>query len=613
MKTKSIISIIAAVLFLGIVIAYPVGMQLNSNMNFNSTVYHCSDSSCSSLSELVSSEYGNPITYSLSDFGSGTHYFAEYDFVNNGCYVSHSYINWVDSSTGNGPWNYNIQFAKQPDCSSTINSVLNENSIYSNQTLNVAVSAKSPFKFSSGSPQSVPDSLKNYYSANVSVKSSIKQGTEIIASQTISKDLFWGTNGEFNFVFSSLPSGNYTLEIVSDVPDCMCSNSVQETTSKQIQILPVSIPQCLTNSDCGSSTILNYYCSGLNVYKNVSSPVCLSGACGAEITHLFNNSCTYGCLAGQCNPYPTSLNGQCSLELNQCISGTFNDIADNSTNYLWKCLGINGGANASCSLAISIPPSSALNGIKITAPSNNQIFASTAIPLQYAVNGTATSCYYSLDSQASIIIPGCQNITRVVANGTHNFKVYASNGTKTVSDSVNFTVSTNQTGNQTDTTPPIITIISPINKIYISNSITINVSINEQGSCTYNLDNGTNKTLSLIGNYFIGYENSLSNGNHAINVFCLDLASNKAASSVLFSINYHEDEENNHHNKIRYINTTYEDESTASGHAVLEENETISTPKQKTGSSSSLLSLLILLIILALLLLIILIFVLLRD
>ena len=50
---------------------------------------------------------------------------------------------------------------------------------------------------------------------------------------------------------------------------------------------------------------------------------------------------------------PTPINGSCSTTLNQCTAGTFSDITDTSTNYLWSCLGSNGGTTASCSLPIT--------------------------------------------------------------------------------------------------------------------------------------------------------------------------------------------------------------------------------------------------------------------
>lgn len=53
---------------------------------------------------------------------------------------------------------------------------------------------------------------------------------------------------------------------------------------------------------------------------------------------------------------PTLINGSCAITLNICTSGTFQDINDSATNYLWNCMGIEGGTTASCLLPISSAP-----------------------------------------------------------------------------------------------------------------------------------------------------------------------------------------------------------------------------------------------------------------
>lgn len=45
-----------------------------------------------------------------------------------------------------------------------------------------------------------------------------------------------------------------------------------------------------------------------------------------------------------------SVNGVCGSTNNVCTSGTSTDIADTNNNYLWNCVGSNGGTTASCSV-----------------------------------------------------------------------------------------------------------------------------------------------------------------------------------------------------------------------------------------------------------------------
>lgn len=52
-------------------------------------------------------------------------------------------------------------------------------------------------------------------------------------------------------------------------------------------------------------------------------------------------------------PTPTvsPINGICGNVKNICTKGTFSDVTDISSKYLWKCVGSNGGTTISCSLS----------------------------------------------------------------------------------------------------------------------------------------------------------------------------------------------------------------------------------------------------------------------
>ena len=45
------------------------------------------------------------------------------------------------------------------------------------------------------------------------------------------------------------------------------------------------------------------------------------------------------------------INGTCGTTNNSCTAGTLQDVADTTTNYLWNCLGVNGGTTRNCSIA----------------------------------------------------------------------------------------------------------------------------------------------------------------------------------------------------------------------------------------------------------------------
>ena len=95
----------------------------------------------------------------------------------------------------------------------------------------------------------------------------------------------------------------------------------------------------------------------------------------SEITDIYNDT------GGTPPPPPTPVNGSCGATVNTCTTGIFSDVADTSTNYLWNCLGSNGGTNASCSLPIPPAP-----------PITYTLTVSKSGTGQGTVTGTGISC-----------------------------------------------------------------------------------------------------------------------------------------------------------------------------------------------------------------------------
>ena len=205
-----------AILIIPSALAYPITVQLNGNMNFNTAVYHCSDAACTSTTSYTSTA-GNPNTYTINNLGSGMQYFAEYDYVSDRCYVSHSYKNWFDESIGNGPWQYTINFQKQTACKSDINSVLFASSIYDNQTQQITARIKAPLNSNPGGPGIIPASLQYYYSTNVSVLIEVRNQTSLILSQIKSGDIIWNNSRDFAFTLPLLQAGNYSITTKTNI------------------------------------------------------------------------------------------------------------------------------------------------------------------------------------------------------------------------------------------------------------------------------------------------------------------------------------------------------------------------------------------------------------
>lgn len=173
------------------------------------------------------------------------------------------------------------------------------------------------------------------------------------------------------------------------------NNSLGEVFPSTSVSFNVSGPvACYTNLDCGAPIYSNNYCSGSSVFQNVTSFTChLNGQ-----VHSYCSNSTAPQLVQTCQ--------------NTCSNGA--------------CVGENNNS---------------LNNITITRPTQNEIFnRTTNLPLEFLINGYASSCWFNIDGLGTINIP-CQGPSSFdAAVGNHTITVFASNSTVTVSDSKFFSV-----------------------------------------------------------------------------------------------------------------------------------------------------------------------------
>jgi hypothetical protein len=103
-----------------------------------------------------------------------------------------------------------------------------------------------------------------------------------------------------------------------------------------------------------SSTQYLWNCAGSNGGSTASCS--LAKPAGSASPASSGNKSNGGSSGGEGNGgvnSATSTSGSCGITRDTCLSGIFSDSLDPGANYLWKCLGSNGGSTASCSLAIS--------------------------------------------------------------------------------------------------------------------------------------------------------------------------------------------------------------------------------------------------------------------
>ena len=155
----------------------------------------------------------------------------------------------------------------------------------------------------------------------------------------------------------------------------------------------------------------------------------------------------------------------------------------------------------------------------------NKTYSVNHISLNYTVSEQTSWEGYNLDGSVNMTIAGNTTLTDI-PEGSHTMTVYANDtvGNMGRSDTILFEV---------NTTPPTIIIVSPENKTYSVDHVSMNFTVSEETSWKgYSLDGSANVTIA--GNQTL---NSIPDGMHSIIVYCNDTAGNMGSSNtVLFTI-----------------------------------------------------------------------------
>jgi len=163
--------------------------------------------------------------------------------------------------------------------------------------------------------------------------------------------------------------------------------------------------------------------------------------------------------------------------------------------------------------------------IEIISP-DNITYSTTDVELIFTVNEGASWIGYSLNGAENTSISG--NVTLIdLSEGSHSIVVFANDTTGNTGESnvVHFSV---------DTTPPTITIHSPISSTYSSSAISLRFSVSEETSWIgYMLDGQNNITIS--GNTTIS---GLSDGSHNLVVYANDTVDNMGKSATIYFVVY---------------------------------------------------------------------------
>src|SRR3989344_1485845 len=363
-----------------------------------------------------------------------------------------------------------------------------------------------------------------------------------------------GTTTTPNFICSTYLSGGYigfsgTSMAAPHVSGAIAimrqylSLTSQTKTSKEIETALNN-----TGKSIADTTGINY--SRIDVYKAVISldnqnpNVTLSGM--NLTTNRINQTFS-------CNATDLSLKNATFYLWNstdvynqtfQTISGSSNNFEVNVSNiafggYNWNCQFYDENNNAAFALNnLTLTISSVI--VNLVSPSNN---LTTNLNQTFSCNASSNSSlknatFYlwnstALENTSSFLVSGTSNVTNFSYGFRHedNYNwncLYYNSLNYSNYASLNYSLTY-------DITKPILTIISPINNSWYNRGI-FNVSLNEQGNCSYSVNNELNISMNKSSLNFTSINSSLSDGNYNVTFYCNDSAGNMNSSLLLFSI-----------------------------------------------------------------------------
>jgi hypothetical protein len=191
---------------------------------------------------------------------------------------------------------------------------------------------------------------------------------------------------------------------------------------------------------------------------------------------------------------------------------------------------------------IAAPTDTTAPTITIQSPTNNSVYNFTNHFLNFiATDNNLASCSYSTNNGVTKNSVSCSSgelttISLTASEGANTWIIYASdNSGNEANTSISFIVNTTIT----DTTAPVITIISPTeNETIKSKSLDIELTTDENATVKFKLDEGNSKTMDNDEDHIFTYSlNKLHNGEHTLTITATDTAGNVATKNVTFEIN----------------------------------------------------------------------------
>jgi len=485
--------------------------------------FKCLDNHCNNVLGKLWSQ-----TFSTGSDNSVTLEYPEVKTVNNyGIYFyKDGYIPFEANSTWAGNGNagtFNRYLGKMQKCSSEISSLQTTGNFQQDEPLTITAKINSPINH--GGPLNyVPSEIADQYTVDVTINLVIKDNqNSIIYEQEKIENINFSATKQIQFSWTPTQAGNYKVEVITTVDDQKCLSDEEKNKINEITI--DSLPECSNGATQQCSTGLAGICSSgtktcvsnqwtscvQNNQSRTENCNSLDDDCDGQIDE--GNVCVIPeCSTGQTQSCSTGLFGRCSSGIRSCVSGNWT-----------SCVQINQPITEICSNLIDDDCDGLIDMFDTNdcaAPEctyDSQCPADT-ISAPYCSEGDVY--YTSYDNYCS------QAHTCSFTEASH-----------LVQDCL-FGCSAGICLNQTDTTAPTITVFSPQNTTYNTNSIKVNFTAQDAHLDKLWFFNGT-KNISYTSPITL----NLSNGIYTFKFYANDTYGNLANTIKTFTVNYTYDDD----------------------------------------------------------------------
>ena len=539
--------------------------DITYNFNVNNVrvvIYDCLDSGCNSVSGPWFDQSTNTgsITVSYPTELRTPYGYAAY-------YFSQGYVPQAFNPTwhGTGTATYDINFNKIQNCYSPVDNLAVINTAYAYEplvisyTASVSADIRSAFSEADNGVGYVPtDFIAEYYSADTVATLTIKDSNGVtVYSDSIEmtalngNPLYMDEVRDVQFVWTPDTEGTYTIKISSDVIDNQCSSSIQQSSSKNTEVLPARpIDECYTilNNAVLSNDMPS---SGETItisYDKISNYIDASGTTYTPV----QTAITYQVFADGVLIDSSSANLQANSDPYTAETYSFDWTFTSGGNYNFVITGIansplcSGKTNIQdqISLEIFVPDTDTIPpAITIYYPLNITYPSAVTYMEFTATDPNLESCWYSTDGGITNVSISCssgvlETVSITSVEGSNTWTVYArdSFGNEAF-ESVTFTVDTSGTSN--DTTPPTITISYPQNTTYTSSVTYMEFTVTDDNleSCWYSTDGGaTNISVSCTSGVTQNISLTSVEGTNTWTVYARDSFGNETFKSVTFTV-----------------------------------------------------------------------------